>query len=98
MATGHQSKATPRQVSLRGAELLNNALLSKDTAFTEEERVAFLFDKCGVLTKECVVEELSASQGHLPGCRLGLVTRRHGTMLGQAALIVSDQAKPARVD
>jgi malic enzyme len=41
MATGHQSKATPRQVSLRGAELLNNALLSKDTAFTEEERDAF---------------------------------------------------------
>lgn len=37
----HQSKATARRVSLRGAALLNDALLNKDSAFTDEERDAF---------------------------------------------------------
>jgi malic enzyme len=41
MATGNASKTTSPQVSLRGAALLNNALLNKDSAFTKEERDAF---------------------------------------------------------
>ena len=41
MATGNPSKTTLQQVSLRGAALLNNALLNKDSAFTKEERDAF---------------------------------------------------------